>query len=967
VLLLPIDKAPPGSFSSSTVSAAPVAAAFVVPAASRRVLRLPTAGGLAADANSKTKKKKAAAAAKGSGSSKSKGSKIKEGGGGAKAGKMAPAVSGTFPPPAPRRPYKKRAPKAGAANNHKSDTKGPTGRQHVVDEADRTLPEYDGTALAIEVFANPYFYRTKAGVDSCHVFREELLGRKTVDQVRREYLNVEYGIDTLAEEIGAMVSRLEAYFTTAGISIEQLLAERGIVALNAFGEIDRLHVCYVPGVPSPSDLVQMHSPPPNLATRNRRLSYVVGCSGSGKTFFALKELRNFGNAKKLPAVTLYVRPGDLDRKIDFRGRDVPERVVEQVYSLLERQLLRDKIVKLPSGWNRTKWKMHVCLVFDEAGAGALNGFFLNRPEVDALLDVAKKKIATSVMVVVVGTGTLGVAHDSTKEAYFFRMLPWKLADLEAVIKYRNLTLGVGESERTVANAVFCQPALAALSSNARSASFLVDCIEDTCRMARISWNDHISHIAPDLISRVVSMYSRENGIEGLDKPAGAMQKLRVAAWLFGALSLLEMDSAQLPELDGLNLKERAVALSLLQFNVELRNQRIAVSRDERYCVSVTPAIAVILYSLVGISTNVLVGWKGLEDTAALYAVRQLILDEWAKHVELRITPLQEGFWQSRRGATEEDRIVRREDVSLEEFEHLLWREGTLGKYEMQRMTEEKKLGRALEKLLLLRLRNQVLGQPQKGDVVDVPMVSDTTVLLNGDKSSFADVIAPYRLIQAKSSSEGTVAVNMTSELEKCCLLRETDDRRALRGLLAVWQGWFTPTPAAGAAAPTEPDAEPIPEHFLEKETLAGFPGAPAYPENLVDVVRRPPLDPVRAYMRIDSSGRVMLPASMSCRLLPSLPSPERPIEFTLFTNADEARVSFAVVKPRRRSDGVAAAADDDDRTIVVTRESLDGNLQVRNGAAVGDSEWDAFLAQRVLSGVTVKFVFTKPDKELRSK
>jgi hypothetical protein len=773
----------------------------------------------------------------------------------------------------------------------------------------------------------------------------------------------------LAEEIGATVSRLEAYFATAGIAIEQLLAERGIVALNAFGEIDRLHLCYVPGVPSPNDLVQIHSPQPIRATRNRRLSYVLGSSGSGKTFFALKELRNFGNARKLPAVTLYVRPGDLDKKIDFRGRDVPERLVEQVYSLLERQLLRDKIVvKLPSGWNRTKWKMHVCLVFDEAGAGALNGFFLKRPEVDALLDVAKKKIATSVMVVVVGTGTLGAAHDSTKEAYFFRMLPWKLADLEAVIKYRNLTLGVGESERTVANAVFCQPALAALSSNARSASFLVDCIEDTCRMARVSWNDHISHIAPELISRVVSMYSRENGIEGLDRPRGAMQKSRVAAWMFGALSLLEKDSARLPELDGLNLKERAVALSLLQFNVELRNQRIAVSSNESYSVSVTPAIAVILYSLVGISTNVLVGWKGLEDTAALYAVRQLILEEWAKHVQFRITPLQEGFLQSRRGANEEDRVVRREDVTLEEFEQLLWNEGTLGKYEMQRMTKEKDLGRALEKLLLLRLRNQVLGQPQKGDVVDIPMVSNTTVLLlNGDKASFADVIAPYRLIQAKSSSEQTVAVNLTSELEKCCLLRETDDRRALRGLLAVWLGWFTtPTTAAGATAPTVPDPEPIPEHFLEKETLAGFPGASAYPENLVDVVLRPPLDPVRAYMRIDSSGRVLLPASMSGRLLPSLPSRERPIEFTVLTNADEARVSFAVVKPRRRSDGVVAA-DDDDRTIVVTRASLDGNLRVRDGAAGGDPQWDAFLKNRVLSGVIVKFVFTKPDKELRSK
>jgi hypothetical protein len=60
--------------------------------------------------------------------------------------------------------------------------------------------------------------------------------------------------------------------------------------------------------------------------------------------------------------------------------------------------------------------------------------------------------------------------------------------------------------------------------------------------------------------------------------------------------------------------------------------------------------------------------------------------------------------------------------------------------------------------------------------------------LNGEKSSFADVIAPYMLLQAKHTSDDVVTVDIANELRKCCLLKSCKDDRVLRGLLALWRG-----------------------------------------------------------------------------------------------------------------------------------------------------------------------------------
>ena len=56
-----------------------------------------------------------------------------------------------------------------------------------------------------------------------------------------------------------------------------------------------------------------------MLTANRRrrllLARIVRCR-SGKTFFAMQALRDFGDDKNLPGITLYVKPADLDNVLD---------------------------------------------------------------------------------------------------------------------------------------------------------------------------------------------------------------------------------------------------------------------------------------------------------------------------------------------------------------------------------------------------------------------------------------------------------------------------------------------------------------------------------------------------------------------------------------------------------------------------------------------------------------------------
>ena len=161
---------------------------------------------------------------------------------------------------------------------------------------------------------------------------------------------------------------------------------------------------------------------------------------------------------------------------------------------------------------------------------------------------------------------------------------------------------------------------------------------------------------------------------------------------------------------------------LLQLNVQLSNGTLTLLEGELYSASVTPAIAIVLFNMAGVFTGILAGWRGEEEVAALYAALQAILDRFRKHVE-----------DLKGKNTAKDGLVEQFDESLSE-------------------------------LYVCRL--QKLVQSNKVANVNIPIVPKQSILLNAERASFADVIAPYQLLQTKHTSipDASVAVDLDEEM-----------------------------------------------------------------------------------------------------------------------------------------------------------------------------------------------------------
>ena len=236
-------------------------------------------------------------------------------------------------------------------------------------------------------------------------------------------------------------------------------------------------------------------------------------------------------------------------------------------------------------------------------------------------------------------------------------------------------------------------------------------------------------------------YIASNGICNLNQK----EQRRVAASIFRGLRDLKSGNPQQIDLIGINAREIPVAGSLLQFNCELVDGMLQLLDGERFACTVSPAIAIVLYAMLGISATLNPGWKAEEELAALFAVQQLAI----KCMDMYVSD-------------------RCQDT----------------------------LDRSLEQIRLLSLKKQMKSATTDQKIF-VPMVGAGTVLVNCDKAPFADVIAKDLLIQTKqdtSSPTLTTNVNLYHEMEKCCLLKSSNrDTRVLQGLIAMWRCNLEPT------------------------------------------------------------------------------------------------------------------------------------------------------------------------------
>jgi hypothetical protein len=573
--------------------------------------------------------------------------------------------------------------------------------------------------------------------------------------------------------------------------------------------------------------------------------------------------------------------------------------------------------------------MHACVVFDEAASNTLRGFFDDETMVKALLARLKQaRIAESLVVVVSGTGLTAQAFDSNNDAYHFRTRPWGRGDLVMLLKHFNakptedadrLSLKEGESTtEALADAICSLPLLDALSTNGRAAYYMVRAIASASRRTasfrRQGWRSHLSFLVPAIVDEVVVEYMQNNGIRTL----GEVARPRVAAWVFGSLSRLKKKSLELPVFEGLDVSEAGKALMLLQLNVQKSDGQVYLLDDALYSASVTPALAIVLFSMAGVFTGVLSGWRGEEEVAALYAAHQAIVERFGNHVR-EIHELQSRYEKEARRDLESAGSEARKAAAAASY-----------KQDFQVLVDE--FDESLRELYVYRIQHPIQSNPM-GAAVKIPLVPRTSILLNAEKASFADVVAPYTFIQTKhtSKSESSVKVDLAAEVGKCCLLKSCKADRALRGLVALWDGAFEsflPTPNETGGGSSEA-SERAPKQFWTLQS------SKSYPANLI--ATRQPFDGV-AYAEIMRNGKV----KNTKMVLPRLPS-TLDISFVLSSNAER----IDLVLPGKYTIPITAAALDE-----ATLQLDEGTLNETQR-----EKWRAFRGS-MRDGVKLQCLFT---------
>jgi len=226
----------------------------------------------------------------------------------------------------------------------------------------------------------------------------------------------------------------------------------------------------------------------------------------------------------------------------------------------------------------------------------------------------------------------------------------------------NLCLADHETIDTVATAIFAHPQLGALATNGRAASFLVKAVALlSASYSRLSWDLQLNEWTSALVTQVVGGYVSLNGIQRLK----SNQRRRVAASVFRAVKMMKQGDASLPTFSELAEDEIPVAESLLQYNLERGvEEKVQIVSDATFAFTLTPAIVVVLYTMAGIYTALMPGWKFEEELAALYAVRQSMV----QCMERFVAGLNDGF--NRQDCLDElDKSLKRVPNTLIQAKH----------------------------------------------------------------------------------------------------------------------------------------------------------------------------------------------------------------------------------------------------------------------------------------------------------
>ena len=227
-------------------------------------------------------------------------------------------------------------------------------------------------------------------------------------------------------------------------------------------------------------------------------------------------------------------------------------------------------------------------------------------------------------------------------------------------------------------------------------------------------------------------------------------------------------------------------------------------------------------------------------------------------------------------------------------------------------------------LKVVSSRQQCPGKA-KGKV-RVPVANKSTIVVNGPKAQYCDVIAFDRLVQAKftdSTANSSCQLDLKKELEKCGVLRECQDSHSAATTALLRLGWSNSTDNPTIAADPDPPKPTTSTDTPSLTTRHGFGVSKLF----------------QSYQSPVTFSEQQFPTQLKVQT--------RPLSVVFVTNASEFNLPAG-------STSLGVALD-------IQRQHVDQNgvLLGTVGEVVSNtiSELQNFLDTSVVEGVSVKFLF----------
>lgn len=800
-----------------------------------------------------------------------------------------------------------------------------------------TKPKLDPEMNAFLFFSNLAFYTGSTAVrDVGQEIRRQRFGDKSVRQVLESFTNAGALVEFF-RSVNCPLDWVQQYRDELK-SVEDILHAADVIALTDGSELELLDRYTM--LPFARALIEKTL----VDTRKRSLNafFVLGSSGSGKTFFAIKDAATFGVEKQTKRATVYLKPRSISQTSHEKFDKQPEQYVVWVKTEIEKKFK----IEFP----RRQLDMHLSLVIDEAGAEDLCGYFVDYENLNKIC-TALGVVAKSTRLIVCGTGLQTLCLSSTDAVVKFRMEEWNPEAMEIVLE-KVIKMPGKDNRKAAASAICEQPTLKALSTNARAAYFLLDAVAKAVKYMRtpIRWNQEIQNQVTNLVNAVVSQFIATNGLSSLEWE-DAFSRFRVAASVFRAVEA-GMGSKNEPSFLDLPFSKRHLARAMIDLNVDSVHGVTQFSRPSiKRAVIVSPASVIILCALFGIPVQVYTTWQAQELTTALYEFCKRALAIYKPCADACI-----GIHQ---------RWADKTRCTINELR------GKLGpnenhQYEQETENVYRSFSSVLVNSRLVRLGKPV-PEPNSSTTITVPWLHKDTVWINGPRAPFADVVAFRTLYQCKhSSTDSEITIELWDELSKCGLLKDQNNdsrgRVTLRALEFLWQSNIDT--GADPGVPVESRENKVVNYTsdmfpfnqlnsgprLEEDVFYvstsiktasnhGKKGAKGDADNDEEMIDEEVANDNQAANDVRPSDAVKWMIGMASgeqKELPSLPDDFK-VRFIISTNADTIRVMTAPSSGRKRRTP----------TVLGAKEAM-----------VDTTPLNDFLGSNVLAGVSLAFLLS---------